>query len=81
MGIVLGLTAALSLAKSSENFDTVWVDRALHREALDQRERSGKRRVSLVDQVSFLIMRERRVERAFAFDPDFAAEGFRLVGS
>jgi predicted nucleic acid-binding protein len=77
----LGLPAAISLARSSENFDVVWVDKARHREALDHLERSGKRRVSLVDQVSFLIMRERKVERAFAFDPDFEVEGFRLAGA
>lgn len=75
----LGTAACLKLARSTANFDVVWVDRALHENAVRRLERTGKRRVSLVDQVSFLVMRERGVERAFAFDPDFEAEGFRLV--
>ncbi len=77
----LGVKPAVKLAESADGFEVVWVDRALHEEAVRQLERSSKRRVSLVDRVSFLVMRERKVEKAFAFDPDFAAEGFRLVGS
>jgi len=33
---------------------------------------------SLVDHISFLIMRRRDVTTAFAFDPDFVSAGFRL---
>jgi predicted nucleic acid-binding protein len=36
-------------------------------------------RVSLVDQISFLVMRRRQVDTAFAFDPDFVSAGFHLV--
>ena len=35
--------------------------------------------LSVVDQVSFLVMRARQVEEAFAFDRDFRLEGFRLL--
>ena len=38
-----------------------------------------RRRLSFVDWVSFVLMREAGLEQAFAFDRDFAAEGFRLV--
>lgn len=37
------------------------------------------RRVSFVDRVSFELMREERVERAFTFDRDFRREGFETV--
>jgi len=77
----LGVKPALRLADSAGGFEIVWVDRALHEEAVRQLERSPRRRVSLVDRVSFLVMKGRRVSTAFAFDPDFAAEGFRLVGA
>lgn len=40
---------------------------------------SGRRGVSLVDHTSFLLMRQLGVERAFAFDPDFAREGFLVM--
>ena len=77
----LGVQPAIKLAESSGGFEVAWIDRALHERAVRQLARSSKRRVSLVDHVSFLVMREGKVEKAFAFDPDFAAEGFRLVGS
>jgi predicted nucleic acid-binding protein len=32
-----------------------------------------------VDHVSFLVMRRRGVAVAFAFDPDYASAGFRLL--
>lgn len=73
----LGLPAALKLAQSARAFEVEWVDRALHDEAVRRLARS-RRSVSLVDQVSFLVMRARGVDTALAFDPDFAAEDFRL---
>ena len=40
---------------------------------------SSHRRVSLTDWSSFTIMRERGIGRVFAFDEDFARQGFELV--
>lgn len=37
------------------------------------------RRPSFVDRVSFELMRAEGIPRAFAFDPDFAREGFETV--
>jgi predicted nucleic acid-binding protein len=59
--------------------EVVWVDEALHHAGLDLLLDSGKRRLSLVDAVSFITMRQGRLEDAFAFDPDFEQEGFSLV--
>lgn len=41
---------------------------------------AGSRAVSLTDWTSFEIMRRLRIRKAFAFDDDFAARGFELVG-
>lgn len=57
----------------------VWVDELLHRSAVTALLAGARRRVSLVDWVSFELMRRQGIERAFAFDEDFAAQGFELV--
>jgi predicted nucleic acid-binding protein len=74
----LGLAAALKFAHDCRAFDIEWVDEATHEEAVGHLARLGKRRVSLVDQVSFLVMRRRGVRTALAFDPDFEEEGFQV---
>ena len=74
----LGRDAALRLAHDSRAVDVEWIDPAAHQEAVRALARQ-RRRVSFVDQVSFVIMRRRGVEVAFAFDPDFEREGFRLA--
>ena len=73
----LGPAAALALAAETRAFDIEWVDEPLHRAAVDALH-SAPRGVSLVDQVSFLVMRRRGIDEAFAFDRDFAVAGFRL---
>lgn len=74
----LGVGAALKLSKDSDVFVVDWVDEELHDAGIRELERSRKRDVSLVDQISFLVMRRRQVATAFAFDPDFKSAGFRL---
>ena len=59
--------------------EVVWVDPAVHSEALESLLASGSRSVSLVDRVSFLVMRRRGIGTAFAFDDDFTREGFRVI--
>lgn len=75
----LGLTAATKLAKDSKAFVIEWVDDHLHASGIRELERSTTRRVSLVDHISFLVMRRRQVVIAFAFDPDFTSAGFQLL--
>lgn len=74
----LGVAAALKLAHDSHTFEIEWVDKTIHAEAIRRLARSRRRRVSFVDQVSFLVMRLRGIEAALAFDQGFADEGFRL---
>jgi predicted nucleic acid-binding protein len=76
----LGMAAALKLAGDARAFEVEWVDRAAHQEAVRRWEQRGRRQVSFVDEVSFLIMRRRGIRTAFAFDADFGAEGFAILG-
>jgi predicted nucleic acid-binding protein len=59
--------------------EIAWVDEPLHAEARAALLAAGRRTVSLVDWVSFLVMRRHGVRRAFTFDQDFAAEGFEVL--
>ena len=58
-----------------------WVDRDLHGRALVALLGSANRTVSFVDQVSFVLMRDRGIRRAFAFDRDFVTEGFEVLSA
>lgn len=72
----LGLAAALKLSKDAGTFAIEWVDERLHDAGVRALEHSRKRGVSLVDEISFLVMRRRQVTTAFAFDADFVTAGF-----
>jgi len=54
---------------------TIWVDEALHAAALAALT-AGTGSISLVDRVSFEVMRREGIDQAFAFDADFEAQGF-----
>jgi uncharacterized protein len=77
----LGSAAAVKLARSARGFEIVWIDSSVHEEAVSRFSKTARRRVSFVDEVSFLVMKSRNVNRAFAFDADFTDRGFRLLGS
>jgi len=53
-----------------------WPDAALFARAVAALLAAGDRSVSLVDWLSFELMRERGIHRAFAFDDDFERRGF-----
>jgi predicted nucleic acid-binding protein len=55
------------------------VDRALHDAAVVAQVAADRRRVSLVDWVSFAFMRREQIEHAFAYDEHFVEQGFQLV--
>jgi len=77
----LGLGTATRFARDAKAFELVWVDEAMHDEAAAWLEKTGKRGVSLVDAVSFLVMQKHGILTALAFEPDFVAAGFRLYGA
>lgn len=43
-------------------------------------DRSDLHKLSAVDAVSFVLMTQRRIRLAFAFDSHFATAGFRMIG-
>jgi predicted nucleic acid-binding protein len=55
------------------------VDADLHAAAMGAYRRSASASVSLVDHASFAMMRSLGIGRVFAYDDDFASEGFELV--
>lgn len=76
----LGMEAVRALADDAlPAIELIFVDESLHRAASAALLASGERGISLVDWTSFELMRRRGLTDAFAFDDDFAREGFRLV--
>ena len=59
--------------------DVEWVDETVHEQALDLVLGRDRRSLSLTDAASFVLMRRRGIEEAFAFGRHFAEEGFGLV--
>jgi predicted nucleic acid-binding protein len=53
-----------------------WVSPQEHQLALESVLSSGRRNLSLVDSVSFVVMRSRGIQRFFAFDAHFDEQGF-----
>lgn len=73
----LGMVAAAALIdRLLPSMRTVWVDEGTHRAAVEAW-RAGGGRVSLVDHVSFIVMRTLEIDRAFAYDADFERRGFQ----
>lgn len=80
VGRRLGLDAVRSFrADFAPLIDVVWVDETLHNAGVDLLLDRRKRLLSLVDAVSFIVMRQRRVAEAFAIDPHFEQEGFSPI--
>ena len=56
-----------------------WVSDVLHEKGMSTVLAASRRNLSLVDCVSFEIMRQRGIHQAFAFDKHFAEQGFDLI--
>jgi uncharacterized protein len=56
--------------------DVVWVDRALHEEALDLLGQRLDKHYSLCDAVSFVLMKRQGIREALTTDRHFDQEGF-----
>jgi len=56
-----------------------WIDEARHRSGVLATLSAGRRRLSLVDCVSFQVMRQAGVRTAFCFDDHFREQGFEVL--
>lgn len=56
-----------------------WVDESLHRRGMERLFRTDRRRLSLVDCTSFVLMDAEGIDEALALDRNFAAAGFRVI--
>ena len=61
--------------------DIEWIGRDVHERAASAVIAANRRDLSLVDAVSFEVMRQRSLNEAFAFDRHFAEAGFSLVAA
>lgn len=74
----LGLETALRFLAEAQAFRVCWVTAGDHGKAVELLREKGLRGLSLVDCVSFVVMRRLGVSRALAFDDVFAHEGFSV---
>jgi predicted nucleic acid-binding protein len=56
-----------------------WVDEECHQASVSALLTAGQKRLSLVDCVSFEVMRRLGINTAFAFDHHFGEQGFRVI--
>lgn len=76
----LGMEAVRSLTTDFMPLLAIdWVDEPVHGAGHAAMLTANRKELSLVDCVSFEIMRRRDVATAFALDADFAAQGFNVV--
>ena len=76
----LGADAVRSLTQTlTPGLAVVWIDEAAHAAGLAALLAALPTGVSLVDMISFQVMRERQIKRAFAFDADFRSAGFVTI--
>ena len=75
---VVALTFMRDLAENPD-IDTVWVDGALHREAMALLMARLDKTYSLCDAVSFVLMRQRHCTEALTTDHHFEQEGFQRL--
>lgn len=76
----LGMAAVRAIAEDHlDAMTVVWVTPEDHNCGFEALLSSGRRRLSLVDCVTFAVMRRLRVVRAFAYDRHFDEQGFERL--
>ena len=76
----LGFEAVRSFqADLAPALEITWVDQNLHEMAVAALMTAGERDLSLVDCVSFAVMRRLGLDSAFTFDAHFVQQGFRCT--
>lgn len=63
----------------SPALEVVWIEAADHRAGMSALLEARRRKVSLVDCVSFAVMRRLAIDRAFAVDRHFRQAGFETL--
>lgn len=61
---------------ANPDIETIWVDEALHRTAVELLLARQDKGYSLCDAVSFIVMRQRGITKALSTDRHFEQEGF-----
>ena len=56
-----------------------WIGERMHKSAVSALFAAGRRNLSLVDCVSFEVMRTLGIKKVFTFDPHFKEQGFHCV--
>jgi predicted nucleic acid-binding protein len=69
----------LRSTRESIHLNVIYLDRSLEDGAEEILSKYKDQDFSLVDAVSFALMRERGIERAFAFDRHFIVAGFQIT--
>ena len=59
--------------------ETLWITEEIHNRGFSALLTTSRRKLSLVDCMSFEVMRRYRIQYAFAFDPHFAVQDFLLI--
>lgn len=59
--------------------NVLWIDEHTHRSAVSAHLVASRRDLSLVDCVSFEVMRAAGIKTAFVFDSDFKEQGFEFL--
>ena len=67
------------LIQAMKLLDIVWIEKPQHEHAVALWSKSGRRALSLVDCVSFWVMREQGLRHAVAFDTHFREAGFETL--
>ncbi len=76
----LGIAAVqLFLDRLLPALELTWIEAATHTEAISMLRTANLRDLSLVDCVSFAIMRQMRISDAIAFDRHFEQQGFTCL--
>jgi len=61
--------------------DVEWITNERHQAAVEATLTAGRRKLSIVDSISFQTMMERGVRTAFCFDRHFREQGFEVIPS
>jgi predicted nucleic acid-binding protein len=76
----LGFDAAPAIHQDMlSSVKVIWVTKTLHQRAFDLLLGAQRRRLSLVDCTSFVLMRDLGLRHVFTFDSHFAEQGFTCL--